>query len=63
MFFMRFPIDVLFLDKDMRVIRLCAGLKPWQMAWCMSSTITIELPADKAERSNTATGDMLKFLP
>jgi hypothetical protein len=29
---MRFPLDVLFLDGDGRVVRASAGLPPWRMA-------------------------------
>ena len=30
--FMRFPIDVVFLDKTDRVLRICAGLAPWRLS-------------------------------
>ena len=30
--FMRFPIDVVFLDKTDRVLRVCAGLTPWRLS-------------------------------
>jgi len=29
--FMKFPIDVVFLDKKMKVIRIVENLKPWRM--------------------------------
>src|SRR5450830_1372527 len=29
--FMRFPIDVLFLDKDFNIVKLLDNLKPWRM--------------------------------
>lgn len=32
-FFMRFPIDVIFLDSENRVVRSVQDLKPWRMAW------------------------------
>lgn len=31
--FMRFPIDVIFLDNENRVIKILRGVKPWRMAW------------------------------
>jgi uncharacterized membrane protein (UPF0127 family) len=46
MCFMRFPIDVLFLDTDHRVRALRHGLKPWRLAsggWGYRDTV--ELPA------------------
>lgn len=62
MFFMQFPIDVVFLDKNMRVIKICTALKPWSMTACFSSKITIELPARKASDTNTTVGDILEFI-
>jgi len=35
MFFMKFPIDVLFLAKDGRVIKIVKGLKPWRLSGCL----------------------------
>lgn len=32
-FFMRFPIDVIFLDHGNRVVKVINGLKPWRLAW------------------------------
>lgn len=32
--FMRFPIDVVFLDRQNRIMRVRTGLKPWRMAGC-----------------------------
>ena len=30
-FFMRYSLDVLFLDKDFKVVKVIYGLKPWRM--------------------------------
>ena len=32
MFFMRFPLDVAFVDGDGQVVRLYHGLRPWRMS-------------------------------
>lgn len=32
MWFMRFPIDAAFLDKDLRVLKVSRNLRPWQLA-------------------------------
>lgn len=34
MFFMKFPIDVLFLSRDGMVIKMARGLKPWRLCGC-----------------------------
>lgn len=31
--FMRFPIDVIFLDSNNRVVKVIQGVKPWRLAW------------------------------
>lgn len=46
MFFMRFAIDVLFLDRAGRVKRVMLGLKPWRVSPIVFGTRTVvELPA------------------
>ena len=43
MFFMRFPIDVVFCDGDLRVVKVVRDLKPWRMAAARGAKVTIEL--------------------
>ena len=31
--FIRFPLDVIFLDKDNGVVKVVRNLKPWRLAW------------------------------
>ena len=45
--FMGFPIDVLFVHKDHRVVGLCENLKPWRFGPMFQGVrYVIELPAD-----------------
>ena len=62
MFFMRFPIDVLYLDKANKVLKVKHNLKPWRMSSCMRARATIELPAKKAGETATEPGDILEFI-
>ena len=48
MFFMRFPIDVVFCDRDLRVVKVVRGLKPWRTAAARRAKVTIELAKDAA---------------
>lgn len=32
-FFCKFPLDLLFLDKDNKIVELKRGVKPWRMTW------------------------------
>jgi len=45
MFFMRFPIDAVFCDKDLRVVGVERDLKPWRTAARKGAKVVIELPA------------------
>jgi uncharacterized membrane protein (UPF0127 family) len=46
MFFMRFPIDVLFLDRQRRVKKVMLELKPWRVSPIVFGARTVvELPA------------------
>lgn len=59
-FLMRFPIDVLFLDRDGHVIRLAADLRPYRWAWGGRHAHTaLELPAGTIAATGTRIGDRL----
>jgi uncharacterized protein len=63
MFFMRFPIDAVFLDRDMHVLRVAAGLKPWRMASKRGAKAVLELPAGRCAHVGLAEGDLLVLDP
>jgi uncharacterized membrane protein (UPF0127 family) len=62
-FFMRFPIDLILVDKEWRVVNVCRMMKPGSVN-IYSSAVTgcVELPAGAIDHSNTATGDQLILL-
>jgi len=49
MFFMRFPIDVVFCDADLQVIDVARGLRPWRAAARRGAKNAIELAAGAAQ--------------
>src|SRR4051794_23566593 len=59
MFFMRFPIDVVFLDRDRRVVGVRHGLRPWRVAGARHAVAALELPAGAAAVVGLAEGDVL----
>ncbi len=62
MFFMRFSIDVIFVDKVNIVVGLCPNLRPFNLSpifW--KSACAIELPAGTIERTSTAVGDQISW--
>lgn len=42
-FFMRYAIDLIFLDRDWRVAKTVPSLKPWRMAACPAAAMVLEL--------------------
>lgn len=59
MFFMRFPIDVVFLDRERRVVGVRHGLRPWRVAGARRAVAALELPAGAAAAAGVDTGDVL----
>ena len=42
MFGMKFPIDIAYLDNDMRILKLVKNVKPWKLSSCKGANHTIE---------------------
>lgn len=59
MFFMRFPIDVVFLDRDRTVVRVRHRLAPWRVAGARHAVAALELPAGAAAEAGIQEGDVL----
>lgn len=57
--FMRFPIDVVFVSRELVVLRVVAGLRPWRAAMRRKAHAVLELPAGTAAREGLAVGDRL----
>ena len=56
---MRFPIDVLYLDRKKRVRKLRRAMPPWRLSLCLSAHSVLELPAGTIEQTKTQPGDQL----
>jgi len=60
--FMRFEIDVLFLDKNLKIIKMLPQLKPFRFSKIyLGACMVIELPGNKLQSSQTNAGDILQF--
>ena len=62
-FFMRFPIDLVYLDHKLQVrkVRHCVGA--WRISACFSAHSVLELPAGTAQASRTERGDKVEMAP
>ena len=61
--FMRFPIDVVFVDRDGRALRIVRELAPWRIAVARRAHAAIELPAGCLRARDVRVGDELYLMP
>jgi uncharacterized membrane protein (UPF0127 family) len=61
-FGMRFPIDLVYLDREKRIRKLRRDVPPWRLSACIFAHSVIELPAGTIRDTQTELGDELKFL-
>ena len=58
-FFMKFPIDLVYLGKDRKVRKVRHAVKPCRLSACLSAHSILELPAGAARETGTQAGDEL----
>jgi len=58
-FFMRFAIDVAFVTREGRVLKIRAAVRPWRMTAALRAFAVVELPAGALALTNTVAGDVL----
>ncbi len=58
-FFMRFPIDVAFVARSGRILKVRRDLPPWRLAAAWRGYAVVELPAGALAKSGTGAGDMV----
>jgi uncharacterized membrane protein (UPF0127 family) len=58
---MRFPIDVLSLDKELRVLRTIENLPSFRARFLKKAAYVLELPAGMVCRTRTAVGDQVQI--
>ena len=58
-FFMRFPIDAVFLDRSFVVVGIADEVEPWRAASRRGAKAVLELPAGESLRRGLAVGDQL----
>ena len=60
MFFMRFAIDVIYLDRGGCVAKLVHGLEPWRLSAALGAHSVVELPAGALANIDIQQGDKLE---
>ncbi|MGO8718599.1 MAG: DUF192 domain-containing protein [Acidobacteriaceae bacterium] len=62
-FFMRFPIDLIYLDRKLRVKKVRHSVPPWRVSACLTAHSVLELPAGTAAATRTQRGDQIEMAP
>jgi uncharacterized protein len=58
-FFMKFAIDLVYVDRKRKVRKVRNAVPPWRLSACLSAHSILELPAGTVERTGTQAGDEL----
>lgn len=62
-FFMRFPIDVVFVRRDGEVVKVRHAVAPWRLTGALGAFAVVELPAGTARTAEVGPGDRLALRP
>lgn len=62
-FFMRFAIDLVYVDRHKQVRKVRSHVTPWRMSACLSAHSIVELPSGTVHATQTKPGDRLEFSP
>jgi uncharacterized membrane protein (UPF0127 family) len=62
-FFMQFPIDLVYLDRNNRIRKLRSEVGPWRMSACLSAHSVLELPRGTIRATRAERGDAVEFGP
>lgn len=60
--FMRFPIDLIFLDKHNQVVKVRPSMRPWRFDFTNAAAV-IEMTGGAAAHTDIRPGDQLDFRP
>jgi len=58
---MRFPIDVVFLDAELRVVHVAHSVAPWRAVRGKGAKMVVELAAGECSRRDVEVGDRLSL--
>jgi uncharacterized protein len=62
-FWMKFPIDLVYLDRAKKVKKVRSSVPPWRLSACLSAHSVLEFASGTISRTQTQLGDRLEFLP
>jgi uncharacterized membrane protein (UPF0127 family) len=60
-FFMKFAIDLVYLDRKKKVRKVRSAVPPWRVSACLPAHSVLELPAGTVKETKTAVGDEIEI--
>ena len=57
--FMKFPIDLVYLDRSIKVRKVSKHVLPWRFSACLTAHSVLELPAGTVDQTGTKPGDQM----
>lgn len=60
-FWMQFPIDLVYLDRNLRVRKVTSSVPPWRLSGCLTAHSVLELPSGTINASQTQRGDLVEL--
>ncbi|MFA5039173.1 MAG: DUF192 domain-containing protein [Candidatus Omnitrophota bacterium] len=61
-FFMKFPIDVLFLDKNMKIVKITPSMGPWRLSGSLRGYQVLEIEHGASNNMGISVGNSLKLV-
>lgn len=61
-FFMKFPIDVAFVARDGRIVKIRSAMPAWRIAAAWGAYAVVEMAAGALARSGTRHGDIVRVM-
>ncbi|HUB30967.1 MAG TPA: DUF192 domain-containing protein [Terracidiphilus sp.] len=62
-FGMKFAIDLVYLDRHLRIRKIRRNVPPWRISVCLTAHSVVELPAGTIHPRNAEVGEVVEFLP
>ena len=62
MFFMKFPIDLVYVSRSKQVKKVVRAIAPWKISLCLTAHSVLELPVGTIDRTGTVPGDLLEAI-
>lgn len=59
--FMQFPIDLIYLSREGRIVKLKSDVAPWRLSACLSAGSVLEVSAGSILASRSEKGDLVEF--